>query len=78
MKNETIKTTLERMTKLLSDQLGIEESTITLESNLIADLGADSLDEIEMAMAIEEEFDVEIADEKMSSCKTVADLIGIV
>ena len=66
------------MTTLLADQLGIEELGIKPESNLIEDLGADSLDEVEIVMAIEEEFDVEIADEKMSSCKTVADLIALV
>ena len=54
---------LDRLKKVIVDQLGVEESEITLESSFIDDLGADSLDIVELIMALEEEFSVEIPDE---------------
>jgi acyl carrier protein len=56
---------------IIVEQLGIEESEVTLESNFIDDLGADSLDTVELVMAFEEEFDLEIPDEEAEKITTV-------
>ena len=53
----------EKVKKIIVDQLGVPEANITLSSSFIDDLGADSLDTVELIMAIEEEFDIEIPDE---------------
>ena len=55
--------------------LGVSESDVTMESSFIDDLGADSLDTVELIMAFEEEFDVEIPDEDAQKIKTVKDVI---
>ena len=55
--------------------LGVAESDVTMESSFIDDLGADSLDTVELIMAFEEEFDVEIPDEDAQKIKTVKDVI---
>lgn len=52
----------EKVRKIIAEQLGIEEDEITMESSFIDDLGADSLDIVELIMALEEEFDLEIPD----------------
>ena len=57
------------------DQLGIEASKITENSSFVDDLGADSLDIVELIMAFEEEFDIEIPDEDAEKIKTVGDAI---
>ncbi|HNR66071.1 MAG TPA: acyl carrier protein, partial [Atribacterota bacterium] len=54
---------IKRVKKIIVDQLGIEEEKVKEESSFIDDLGADSLDIVELIMAFEEEFDIEIADE---------------
>ena len=59
--------------RILVDQLGIDESDIDPEKTL-RDLGADSLDDVELIMAFEEEYDIEISDEEAESCTTVADI----
>ena len=66
---------MEKVKKIIVDQLGIEEDTITEKSSFIDDLGADSLDIVELIMAFEEEFDIEIADEDAEKIKVVADVI---
>ena len=66
---------MEKVKKIIVDQLGIEEETITEKSSFIDDLGADSLDIVELIMAFEEEFDIEIADEDAEKIKVVADVI---
>ncbi len=60
--------------KILAEQLGISEDAIKDESNFMEDLGADSLDIVELVMSIEEEFDIEITDEEAETIKTVKDL----
>ncbi len=67
--------TIEKVKKIIVDQLGIEEDKVKEESSFIDDLGADSLDIVELIMAFEEEFDIEIADEDAEKIKTVADVI---
>lgn len=64
-----------KVKEVVADQLGIADlSTITLESKLIDDLGADSLDAIELVMALEEEFSIEIADDDAEKLLTVKDV----
>lgn len=66
---------IDRVKKIIVDQLGIDTSKITEESSFVDDLGADSLDIVELIMAFEEEFDVEIPDEDAEKIKTVGDAI---
>ncbi|MDD3712541.1 MAG: acyl carrier protein [Candidatus Izemoplasmatales bacterium] len=64
----------EHLQNLISDSLGIEKEKITLEADLIADLGADSLDAAELVMSIEDVFEVEVSDEEAQKFKTVGEI----
>jgi len=66
---------IDRVKKIIVDQLGVDTSKITEESSFVDDLGADSLDIVELIMAFEEEFDVEIPDEDAEKIRTVGDAI---
>lgn len=65
----------ERVKTMILNELKVEESKITLEARLQEDLGADSLDAVELIMNIEDEFDISISDEAAQSLKTVGDLV---
>jgi acyl carrier protein len=65
----------EKVKKIIVEQLGVEEEDITLESSFIDDLGADSLDIVELIMALEEEFDLEIPDNEAEKITTVNDAV---
>ena len=65
----------EKMKKILAEQLDADIETITLETDIADDLGADSLDVVEMLMSIEDEFEIEIPDEKIESLKTVGQVV---
>jgi acyl carrier protein len=70
--------TFEKIKKLIANQLGIDEAKITEDARLIEDLGADSLDTVEMLMTLEEEFGIQIPDEEamqLSTIKSIVDLI---
>jgi acyl carrier protein len=67
-----------RVKSIIADQLGIAEEQIKPESKFIEDLGADSLDIVELIMAMEEEFQTEIPDEEAEKIRTVGDAIGYV
>jgi len=67
-----------RVLKIVSDQVGVSESDIKSESSFIEDLGADSLDTVELVMALEEEFSIEIPDEDAEKIKTVQNVIDYV
>ncbi|WP_250657455.1 acyl carrier protein [Alkalimarinus coralli] len=67
-----------RIIKVICDQLDVEEDKVTAEAHFIDDLGADSLDTVELVMAFEEEFDVEIPDDMAEQIKTVNDVIALV
>jgi len=67
----TEKDTFERVKGIVAKQLGAEDDAITPEANFVEDLRADSLDIVELIMALEEEFDIEIPDEKAEQIKTV-------
>ena len=59
---------------LVAEQLGVDAGTLSSEANILEDLGADSLDVVELVMAIEEEFDIEIPDEDAESMRTLGDV----
>ena len=65
----------ERIKEIIVEQLGVEEDQITSDASFIDDLGADSLDTVELVMAFEEEFDIEIPDEDAEKIRTVGDVI---
>ena len=67
-----------KVRSIIAEQLGVGEDEIKPESSFIDDLGADSLDIVELVMAMEEEFDVEIPDEQAESIKTVKDAIDYI
>ena len=62
----------------MAEQLGIEKESITLESEIIKDLGADSLDVVEMLLDLEKEYGVEISDEAAAELKTVGDIVNLI
>ena len=64
-------TTEERVIKLVCEQLGVKEEEVTSEASFVEDLGADSLDTVELVMALEEEFETEIPDEDAEKITTV-------
>ena len=64
-------TVLERVTKVIVDRLGVDESEVKLEASFREDLGADSLDVVELVMELEDEFDMEISDEDAEQISTV-------
>jgi len=66
----------ERVKNLVITQLGVDAGKVTTDSSFIDDLGADSLDTVELVMAFEEEFDLEIPDEDAQKMRTVADAIN--
>ncbi len=65
----------ERVKKVVVEQLGVSDDQVTLEASFVDDLGADSLDTVELVMALEEEFDTEIPDDKAESIAKVKDAI---
>ena len=68
--------TFDKVRDIVVEQLGSEADEVTLESTFIDDLGADSLDIVELIMAFEEEFNVEIPDEAAEKIKTVQDVVN--
>ncbi len=66
---------LEKLLGIIAEELGVEKDEVTEDAHLQDDLGADSLDAVELIMAIEEEFDVEIDDTEATNIKTVQDII---
>ncbi len=68
-------TTFDKVKQISVEQLGVEEDDVTMESTFIDDLGADSLDIVELIMAFEEEFNIEIPDEVAEKMKAVKDAV---
>jgi acyl carrier protein len=68
----------ERVKKIIAEQLGVNENEITNESSFVDDLGADSLDTVELVMALEEEFSTEIPDEDAEKITTVQQAVDYV
>jgi len=70
--------TFEKIREIIVEQLGVEESAVTLETSLMKDLEADSLDAVEIIMAIEDEFDIEVPDEEAEKFQNVGDIVKYV
>jgi acyl carrier protein len=68
----------ERVKKIIVEQLGVADDQVTPDASFVDDLGADSLDTVELVMALEEEFDVEIPDDQAESITTVKEAVGFV
>lgn len=68
----------EKVKAIVVDQLGAEEADVTMEASFVDDLGADSLDVVELIMALEEEFDIEIPDEDAEKISTVGDAVAYI
>ncbi len=70
--------TFDKVKEMLVEKLGVEPSKVTLESEIIKDLGADSLDLVEMLFSMDEEFGITVTDEQTESIKTVKDIVDII
>ena len=68
----------EKVKKIIVEQLGVAETSITMEASFIDDLGADSLDIVELIMALEEEFDMEIPDSDAEKVVSVGDVVDYI
>ena len=68
----------EKIRTILCEQFELEEDRVTMDSSLIGDLGADSLDVIDLSMSIEDAFDIEVPDEEIENFKTVGDIVRFV
>ena len=68
----------ERVSKIVAEQLGVKEEDVKADASFVEDLGADSLDTVELVMALEEEFETEIPDEEAEKIKTVQAAIDYV
>ena len=68
----------EKVRSIIVDQLGVESDKVTADAKFIEDLGADSLDTVELVMAFEENFDVEVPDEEAEKLQSVADVVAYI
>ena len=68
----------EKIKAIIVEQLGVAENSVTMDASFIDDLGADSLDIVELVMAMEEEFDIEIPDEEAEKVVTVRDVVDYI
>ena len=69
---------LDKVKEIIVEQLGVAETSVTMEASFIDDLGADSLDIVELIMALEEEFDMEIPDEDAEKIVSVSDVVDYI
>jgi len=68
--------TFAKVKNIIVEQLGVEEKEVTMEASITDDLGADSLDQVELVMAFETEFNIDIPDEEAEKIKTVGDAVA--
>lgn len=68
----------DKIKQLIVDELSVDEAIITPEARLVEDLGADSIDAVELIMTVEDTFSIEISDEVLQSIKTVNDLVSYI
>ncbi|ABA88685.1 acyl carrier protein [Syntrophotalea carbinolica DSM 2380] len=68
----------EKVQQIIAEQLGVDEAQVTGDASFMDDLGADSLDTVELVMALEEEFDIEISDEDAEKIQTVQDAVDYI
>ena len=69
---------LEKVKVILAEQFDVDEDTITLDTDIQEDLGADSLDVVDLLMSIEDEFEVEIPDEEIENIRSVGELVSFI
>lgn len=69
---------LDKIKEIIARELMVEESDISAETDIINDLGADSLTVVDLAMALEDEFDIELPDEDLEKIKTVGDIVNYI
>jgi acyl carrier protein len=74
----TLASVYERVRSIVSERLGVEEDKVTMDAEFIGDLNADSLDLVEVIMAMEQEFDTEIKDEDAENIRTVSDAVKFI
>ena len=70
--------TFDKIKELIVDQLDVEEDKLTMEANIQDDLGADSLDIVDLVMSVEDAFEVKIEDEDVENIKTVGDIVNYI
>lgn len=70
--------TMEKVVTLLSEQLGVDKDTINASSDVVKDLGADSIDVVQLLMAMEDEFGVTVTEDDASNLKTVEDIVSLI
>jgi acyl carrier protein len=75
---EKSKELVEKVKQIISEQLGVDEGEVTASASFVDDLGADSLDQVELVMALEENFNLEIPDEDAEKIRTVQDAIDYI
>ena len=68
----------DKLKEIVADQLDVDAEKVTMDSNITEDLGADSLDTVDLVMSIEEVFDIEIPDEAVEKIKTVGDIVNYI
>ena len=68
----------EKVRSIIVEQLGVESDKVTADAKFIEDLGADSLDTVELVMAFEENFDIEVPDEEAEKLQSVADVVAYI
>ena len=72
---EKLKEVSDKVKRIIGEQLGVDESEVTPKASFVDDLGADSLDQVELVMALEEAFDLEISDEDAEKIRSVQDAV---
>jgi acyl carrier protein len=75
---DKLKEITDKVKQIISEQLGVEEAEVTPSASFVDDLGADSLDTVELVMALEEHFDIEIPDDAAEKIRTVQDAIDYI
>lgn len=78
MRSIKLSTISERVKKIVVEQLGVKEAEVSDQASFVDDLGADSLDTVELVMALEEEFDLEIPDEEAEKIRTIQQAIDYI
>ena len=68
----------EKVRDIIAEQIDVETDEVTAESNIVDDFGADSLDVVDLISSVEDEFDVQIPDEKVEGIKTVGDIVAFI
>ena len=68
----------EKVQKIICDQFGVEPGKVTMDSTILEDFQADSLDIVDLAMSVEDAFDIEVPDEELEKIKTVGDIVKFI